>query len=527
MSEAMLSPHAQTLLAWLAIALPWLAGGTIALRAVLLRPSGDAAERPTARLALTASALSVLILVLLGLSAVFSGQAPGHQIPGRWFETHGIAASFSLTLDALSLPIAMLVALIGWISLKFSVNYLHREAGFHRFFLIMLLFLGAMLLLVLAGNALLAFFAWEWLGITSYLLIGYAWHRTQATGHALQAIVTNRIGDAGFLIGLGLAAWWCQSFEWTALAVHGSNAGFSGPLAALNATQSPAVTARFLVIGFVLAAMVKSAQLPFSSWLGRALEGPTPSSALFYGAVMVHAGVYLLLRLEPLLLQAPDVMHGLALAGLLTALYAWLIAQVQTDIKSALVYASLFQVGLMFLAIGLGGFTWAAWHLGLHASWRIGQFLLSPSWLQLTAQPPRPAPRWLTGQQWLYTSVLQRFWLDRLAAVLLIQPTRAIADDTRQFDIRIIDRVLGEPGKGEVAAANLPLIRGDGWAGRAALKLSTHFEALERHLCLQGQDGAGARLLHRLGNYVQTIEMLLEQPRYLLLSVMATFVVIL
>ena len=186
-----------------------------------------------------------------------------------------------------------------------------------------------------------------------------------ATGNALFAFVTNRAGDAGFLLALGLAAAWLGGFEWTALS---------------RATEISVVNDRLLVIGFVIAALAKSAQLPFSAWITRALEGPTPSSAIFYGAVMVHAGVYLLLRLEPLLVQVPDVMLGLVVAGLLTAIYAWLCGLVQTDVKSALIFGVVFQVALMFVAIGLGWTTLALVHLCLHAGWRIWQFLLAPSW---------------------------------------------------------------------------------------------------------------------------------------------------
>ena len=175
------------------------------------------------------------------------------------------------------------------------------------------------------------------------------------------------------------------------------------------------VNDRLLVIGFVIAALAKSAQLPFSAWLTRALEGPTPSSAIFYGAVMVHAGVYLMLRLEPLLLQVPDVMFGLVVAGALTAIYAWLCGLVQTDVKSALIFATLFQVSLMFVSIGLGWTTLALVHLCLHACWRVWQFLVAPSWLVITRERPAPPPAWLRNNQFLYTAALQRFWLDKLA----------------------------------------------------------------------------------------------------------------
>ncbi len=180
--------------------------------------------------------------------------------------------------------------------MRFSANYLHREAGFHRFFIILSLFLAGIQLVFLAGNGLLAFVGWEMCGVSSFLLIGYAWQRPVATGNALFAFVTNRGGDAGFLLGLGFAAAWLGSFEWPAL---------TGAAAACRWSRRACWS-----LGFVIAALAKSAQLPFTPWIARALEGPTPSSAIFYGAVMVHAGVYLLLRLSPLLAQVPDMMVG-------------------------------------------------------------------------------------------------------------------------------------------------------------------------------------------------------------------------
>jgi NADH:ubiquinone oxidoreductase subunit 5 (subunit L)/multisubunit Na+/H+ antiporter MnhA subunit len=165
---------------------------------------------------------------------------------------------------------------------------------------VLCLFLAGIQLVLLAGNGLLAFVGWEMCGIASFLLIGYTWQRPVATGNALFAFVTNRGGDAGFLLALGFAAAWLGSFEWPAITA---------------AKQISVADMRLIALGFMLAALAKSAQLPFTPWISRALEGPTPSSAIFYGAVMVHAGVYLLLRLEPLLVQVPDVMIGLVVVG--------------------------------------------------------------------------------------------------------------------------------------------------------------------------------------------------------------------
>ena len=199
------------------------------------------------------------------------------------------------------------------------------------------------------------------------MLIGYAFERDTASGNAQRAFITNRVGDAGFLLGLSLAFFWMGGLNWSDMAAA--------------AGRLPTLYAGLVALGFVIAALAKSAQVPFSPWIARALEGPTPSSAIFYGAVMVHAGVYLLVRLEPVLVQAPGVMALVALLGALTAVYGWLAGYVQTDVKSALLFATTSQVGLMFVAVGLGWFELAAWHAGLHAAWRAWQFLAAQSYM--------------------------------------------------------------------------------------------------------------------------------------------------
>jgi NADH:ubiquinone oxidoreductase subunit 2 (subunit N) len=498
-------------LVWLVPVLPLLAVIVNGLRVLLGRAADDAAEPLTARL----SALSVLagLLLLLGIDllALLQG-VPGHQVLAVWFGSGPWQGTLSFLLDGLSLSVATVCAAIGWLVLRFSAAYLHREAGFHRFFIVLCLFLSGIQFVLLAGNGLLAFVGWEMCGVASFLLIGYAWQRPVATGNALFAFVTNRAGDAGFLLALGFAAVWLGSFEWPDI-VAGSGLGVA--------------SARLVALGFVLAALAKSAQLPFTPWISRALEGPTPSSAVFYGAVMVHAGVYLLLRLEPLLAQVPDVLLLLTVLGALTAIYAWLCGLVQTDVKSALVFATVFQVALMFVAIGLGWTTLATVHLCLHAAWRAWQFLLAPSWLAIAPHRPAPPPAWLRDNQLLYTLALQRFWLDKLSYELLVQPTTAFARDVRNLEEHFIDPAIGEPGRGHVVDPERPLVRADGLPGRLLAATSELLQRIENRLLLQGRGGTAERVLQRIGAYLRTVESLLEQPRYLMMAVMATFVVIL
>lgn len=497
---------------WLVPALPLLAMAMIGGGALRGRSRGDAAEPLTARLAAQAALGGLLLLLGIDASALWQGRVPGHRVLGIWFASGNWQGNISFLLDSLSLSVATLTALIGWLVIRFSANYLHREAGFQCFFMVLSLFLAGMQMLLLAGNGLFAFVGWEMCGIASFLLIAYAWQRPVATGNALFAFVTNRGGDAGFLLALGFCAAWLGSFEWPALT---SGAALSG------------ANARLIALGFVLAALAKSAQLPFTPWITRALEGPTPSSAIFYGAVMVHAGVYLMLRLEPLLTQLPDVRAVLVFIGALSALYAWLCGLVQTDVKSALIFATVFQVALMFVEIGLGWTTLATFHLCLHAAWRTWHFLLAPSWLVVTRGRPAPPPAWLRPNQLLYSAAQQHFWLDKLGLALLLQPTESFARDLRSLEENFIDHAIGEPGQGRPIDPEHPLILADGLPGRLLAASAERLQRIENQLLLRGRGGLAEQLLRRLGSYLQTLEYLLEQPRYLMMAVMATFVVIL
>ena len=505
----------------LAPLLPLLAAVGIAVYILAGVPDnrGDDAEPPTARLAEGAAWGALFVLLALAGLAFVEG-APGHFTLGTWFASGDFIAPVSFVVDGLSLGFGALVALIGAATLRFSRQYLHREAGFHRFFLLMSVFLSGMLTLVLAGNAVLAFVGWELCGVSSFLLIGYAWERPTATGGGLYAFVTNRIGDAGFILGISLAAWWLGTVEWNGLAAWAG-----------DAARFDKVEARLILFGLLLAALAKSAQLPFAAWIGRALEGPTPSSAIFYGALMVHAGVYLVLRLEPVLTQVPDAMTLLAAVGALTALHGWLAGMTQTDAKSSLLFATTTQVGLMFLACGLGGFQLAAWHMTLHAAWRAWQFLLAPSRLHM-AQSRAPAPAWLAGRQWLYTAALRRFWLEPVARGVLIRPTLAVAREMRELDEKVLAHLVGMPARqragGDAAAdARDDAIRAHGLPGRLLLWCADQCLRLERYLVLERVEGTFTRGMRRVGDSLRALEALLEQPRYLVLAVAATFVVIL
>jgi len=512
------------LLASLIVLPPLLAAAWIGVGVVLGSNAGEAGEKGTAHIALSAAVLSLLAVLGLDLIALIA-QAPGQIRLGTWLASGAIEAAISFTLDPLALSLATLVALICLLTLRFSVHYLHREAGFQRFFMILSLFTGAMLLIVTGGNLLLVFVGWELAGVSSYLLIAYAYERSQAADSATRAFVTNRVGDAGFLLAIFLCLTWIGSLEWPDI-VTGS-AGLSRLKAGL------------ILLALLLPALAKSGQVPFAGWISRALEGPTPSSAVFYGSLMVHGGVYLLIRLEPLFHQAPSLAPLVALLGLATALYGWLSGLTQTDVKSSLMFATTTQVGLMFLECGLGLFDLAAWHLVLHAVWRAYQFLRAPALLYLTTRPVRPVPRWLRGRERLYTAALQRFWLDPAADSLLVRPTRQLAQDIQTFDDEVVNRLVGLPDQASAlssvtdrkerkrGARDAGITHASGLLGFLLESLADLLHWFEERLVLRGGGEGLEAGIRRLGAYLVQIESLLARPRYLLLLIMATLVVIL
>jgi NADH:ubiquinone oxidoreductase subunit 5 (subunit L)/multisubunit Na+/H+ antiporter MnhA subunit len=517
-------------LAWLIPALPMMAAAWIAAVYVIAGNRGEALEKSTSRIAIAAATLSLLLILLIDLLALVSG-APGQIDFGSWLSSGDYDIRISFTLDSLGLSMTTLVALLSLLTLRFSVNYMHREDGFQRFFMILSLFMGAMLLIVMAGNVMLTFIGWELAGVSSYLLIAYAFDRPTATANATRALVTNRIGDAGFIIAIVLSLFWLGSAEWPDILACGS--------------VLETLKVGLMLWCFLLAALVKSAQVPFAPWIARALEGPTPSSAIFYGALMVHAGVYLIIRLAPLLELIPELMLLLAVLGAITALYGFLGGLVQTDTKSSLIFSTTGQVGLMFLECGLGWFSFAAWHLALHAAWRSYQFLSAPGLMHLMGRSNRPVPRWLQHRRWLYTASLQRFWLDNIANWLLIKPVRYLARDTQSFDQQVVNRLVGLPGSasvvsslaqwekfkvgesGRVVGDSGDVGRGRGMAGRLMEGVAALLQWFEEHLVLKGGDEGIFNLIQRLGSNLEKVEFLLSQPRYLFLLILITFIVIL
>jgi len=513
---------------WLIPFLPMLGALAIGIGFISGKNRGESGEKQTTLIANGMAMLSLLIVLAVDLHAIVIG-VPGHLQLAQWFSSGEYQVNLSFNLDTFALVMMTLVAVISVLMIRFSVNYMHREAGYQRFFMIMSLFMGAMLLIVMSGNIVLTFAGWELAGVSSYLLIAYVYDRPVAVKNATRVFITNRIGDAGFIIAIFLSFHLLNTLQWTEVLAGSSSLTPLGN--------------NILAASFLLAAIVKSAQVPFAPWISRALEGPTPSSAIFYGSLMVHAGVYLIIRLQPVLENSPIIMSTLAFIGLLTVVYGFFSNLVQTDVKSNLIFSTTAQVGLMFFSCGMGWFELASWHLVLHAIWRAYQFLHAPAMMHLMDRKTRPVHPLLKRQGWLYTASLQRFWLDPMADWLLVKPIQSIAHDTERFDEKVINRLVGLPEQtsaitsiadwemhksaSEMSAAERKEVsRGHGLAGKLLESLADMLFWFEEHLVLKSGGDGLLKLLNIVGHYLLQIEELLSQPRYLMLLILPTFVVI-
>jgi NADH-quinone oxidoreductase subunit L len=284
-----------------------------------------------------------------------------------WFSSGNLSVSFGFLLDPLSLLMMLIVTGVGFLIHVYSIGYMKEDPGYARFFAFMNLFVFFMLLLVMADNYLVLFIGWEGVGLCSYLLIGF-WFRNREFGNAAKkAFIMNRIGDLGFLLGLFLLFTTFGSFRYAEV--------FTG------ASRIPAGDGTIIAITLLLfvGAVGKSAQIPLHTWLPDAMAGPTPVSALIHAATMVAAGVYMVARSGALYVLAPATLSVVAVTGLATALFAASVALFQNDIKKVLAYSTISQLGFMFLALGLGAFTGAMFHLTTHAFFKALLFLAAGS----------------------------------------------------------------------------------------------------------------------------------------------------
>ncbi len=292
---------------------------------------------------------------------------------GDWFSVAHYHFPLALRVDRLSLPLVGVTVVLAGVVGAFSVRYLHRDPGFFRFFLLQHLFTFGALLIFTADSLDLLLCGWEIVGITSVLLIGFFQYRPDPVRNALRVFGIYRVADLGLLLAVFFAHHGFHTASWGGL--------FQGDWPGQIKQLDGGITTVVAVL-LVIAASGKSAQGPFCGWLVRAMEGPTPSSAVFYGAISVHAGAYLLLRIEPFLRASWIASVLVIFIGLTTALLGTLVHRTCADAKTSLAYAAQTQLGLIFAEIGLGWTTFAMVHLVSHALLRALQFLRSPSMLR-------------------------------------------------------------------------------------------------------------------------------------------------
>lgn len=278
-----------------------------------------------------------------------------------WISAGSLHIPFSFQFDPLSAIMLLIITGIGFLIHVYSIGYMHRDAGFGKFFAYLNLFVFFMLLLVLGSNYVVMFIGWEGVGLCSYLLIGFWFTNPDYAGAAKKAFVMNRIGDLGFLIAVFLIFTSFGSLEFSD--VFPKAGGVAGN------------TLLLITLLLFVGATGKSAQIPLFTWLPDAMAGPTPVSALIHAATMVTAGIYMIARSNALFLAAPFTMDLIAIVGLATAVLAALIALTQTDIKKVLAYSTVSQLGYMFLGLGVGAFTGAFFHVITHAFFKALLFL--------------------------------------------------------------------------------------------------------------------------------------------------------
>ncbi len=347
-----------TIPVWLTIALP-LAGAAILLL-------GGRRTNGWGHLLGTAASLGAFVVGALLFTDMLGRDAEHRTIAESlfsWVPVAGLQVDFGLHLDQLSMCFVLLITGVGSLIHIYSIGYMAEDPERRRFFAYLNLFLSAMLLLVLADNYLGLYVGWEGVGLASYLLIGFWSYKPSAATAAKKAFVVNRVGDIGLAVALMV------------MFAYIGNISFAGVFAAAPQVSEGVLTAIGLLL--LLAACGKSAQVPLQSWLGDAMEGPTPVSALIHAATMVTAGVYLIVRSGPVFDLAPNAQLGVVIVGAVTLLFGAVIGCAKDDIKKALAASTMSQIGYMVLAAGLGpaGYAFAIMHLLTHGFFKAGLFL--------------------------------------------------------------------------------------------------------------------------------------------------------
>jgi proton-translocating NADH-quinone oxidoreductase, chain L len=309
---------------------------------------------------------SVLVSFLLSLVLFFAlgeNQTSITYTAFEWIAAGDFSVSFSFLVDPLSILMMLIITGVGFLIHVYSTGYMHGDEGYNRFFAYLNLFIFFMLVLVMASNYLLMFVGWEGVGLCSYLLIGFWFKNTEYNNAAKKAFIMNRIGDVGLILGVIM------------ILIHFGSLSYDTVFAKAPEFMSGSVVLTSITILLFIGAIGKSAQIPLYTWLPDAMAGPTPVSALIHAATMVTAGIYMIARNNILYSLSPFTLDLIVITGVVTALVAATIAVAQNDIKKVLAYSTVSQLGLMFLALGLGAYTSGLFHMTTHAFFKALLFL--------------------------------------------------------------------------------------------------------------------------------------------------------
>src|SRR5713101_5584105 len=335
-------------------------------RAIGPRPS----ELVTTTLLFASMALSWIALAWVGF-----GHQDAHVVLGTFIGSGDLHAEWALRIDPLTAVMLVVVTTVSAFVHLYSIGYMQEDPGRPRFFSFLSLFTFAMLMLVTADNLVQLFFGWEGVGLASYLLIGFWYHKPSANAAAIKAFIVNRVGDFGFLLGIFAIFMLIGSIDLET--IFAAAPGLTGKTIDFFGWHADALTLTCVLL--FMGAMGKSAQFLLHTWLPDAMEGPTPVSALIHAATMVTAGVFMVARLSPLFELAPTAQAVVMFFGATTAFFAATVGLVQNDIKRIVAYSTCSQLGYMFVAMGAGAYSVGMFHLFTHAFFKALLFLGSGS----------------------------------------------------------------------------------------------------------------------------------------------------
>ncbi|MDA8188334.1 MAG: NADH-quinone oxidoreductase subunit L, partial [Dehalococcoidales bacterium] len=335
--------------------------------------------RPLKRLSAYLSILAVFASLLVSAWALYSlviaflshasGEALVKELTVTWFSVGGVALPAGLILDPLTAMMLIVVTIVSFLVQVYSQGYMHDDPGYSKYFAFISLFTTSMLILVMANNFLQLYIGWELVGLCSYLLIGFWYHKPEAAAAAKKAFLTTRLGDLGLLVGILIIYFTTHSFGFAEIEHEIKVGALSGGLLTVA------------MVCVFLGAVGKSAQFPLHVWLPDAMEGPTPVSALIHAATMVAAGVYLVARTFEMFAASPDQQALLVVAyvGGFTAIFAASMGLVMNDIKKVMAYSTISQLGYMMMGLGVGAYAAGVFHLFNHAFFKALLFLGSGS----------------------------------------------------------------------------------------------------------------------------------------------------